>query len=62
MCAVRDFVRRASFVSLAVNTLFVDKTTITRLLYVNISVNIFRIGLKKAGFSFFTDKNMSINE
>ena len=34
----------ASFVILAVNTLFVDKTAITNLLYVNISIYIFRIG------------------
>ena len=38
----------------------VDKTTIIRLLYVNISVYIFRIGLKKAGFRFYTDKHMSL--
>ena len=44
------------------NTLFVDRTTITRLLYVNISVYIFRIGPKKVGFIFVTDKNMSIYE
>ena len=54
MCAVRDLLGGASFVSLAgQHTFLFDKTTITRLLYVNISVYIFRIGPKKAGFSFF---------
>ena len=41
-----------------VNTFFVDKTTITRLLYVNISVYSLHIGW----MYLFTDKHMSINE
>ena len=41
---------------------FVDKTAITSLLYVHISVYIFRIGPKKAGFNLFTDKHLSIYE
>ena len=59
---MRDLLGGALFVSLAGKHTFVDKTTITRMLYVNISVYIFRIGPKKAGFSLFTDKNMSIHE
>ena len=52
----------ASFVSLAGQHPFLDKTTIARLLYINISVDIFRIGPKKVGFTYFTDKHMSIYE
>ena len=54
MCAARDLLSGASFVSLAGQQLVVAKTTVIRLLYVNIAVYIFRIGPKKAGFSFFT--------
>ena len=43
-----------------VNTLFVDRTAITRLLYVNISVYIFRIGPYRLDLVLFTEKNMSI--
>ena len=48
------------FVRRGVVRKFVDKTTITRLLFVNIGVYIFRMAPKKAGFSFCTDKHMNI--
>ena len=53
---------RGVVVSLAGQHIFVNKTTITRMLYVDICVYIFRIGPIYAGFSFFTDKQMSIYE
>ena len=46
VCAVRDLLGGVSFVSLA-GPRFVDKTAITRRLYVNKSVYVFRILLKK---------------
>ena len=53
VCAVRDFFRRDVGRKFGGSThFFVDKTTITRLLYVNVGVYIFRIGPKNAGFSF----------
>ena len=53
MCAVTDLLGGASFVNLAGQHTFGVKTTIIRLLYVNMSVYIFRIGPRKAGFSYF---------